>query len=91
MLIMVVFSLGLVYDRHLLYLCSYGLLILLALAELARYYKIGPLGRVIHDAMVIFLDEKDQKSSLIMSHIYLLVGLAYPLWLSDLNGRFFSF
>lgn len=87
MLIMVVFSLGFVYDRHLLYLCSFGMLLLLSLCEIIRYYKIEPIGKLIQDSLVVFLDEKDQNSSLIMSHVYLLIGLAYPLWLSDLNGN----
>ena len=53
-----------------------------------RYYKIGIVGRIIQDSMVIFLDEKDQNSTLILSHIHLLIGLSYPLWLSGLKGRF---
>ncbi|CAF0786326.1 unnamed protein product [Brachionus calyciflorus] len=85
LLIILVFVFGFVHDRSLLLLCSYGMLILLILNELIRYYKIGILGNMIQELLVIFLDEKDTNSSLILSHIYLLIGLSFPFWFSSFN------
>ena len=31
----------------------------------------------------MFVDEKDSSSKLILSHIYLLIGFSYPLWVSN--------
>ena len=38
--------------------------------------------------MGLFLDEKDISSKLILSHVYLLIGLSYPLWISNKNGKY---
>merc|ERR1719468_123391 len=84
--ICVVYSLGLFYDRHLLFLCSYGMLIVLVLFEAIRYYKIGQIGEYVENMTSLFIDEKDSNSKLILSHIYLLVGLSFPLWISDIKS-----
>lgn len=34
----------------------------------------------MHSALVVFLDDKDS-GALILTHVYLLLGLALPLWL----------
>ena len=34
----------------------------------------------------MFVDEKDSSSKLILSHIYLLIGFSYPLWVSNFKG-----
>ena len=51
-----------------------------------RYFRIGNIGALIDESMALFLDEKDMKSSIILSHIYLLIGFSYPLWISNLNS-----
>lgn len=111
-LICIAYSLGFAHDRHLLYLCSYGMLILLILIEVLlltviikwyrfefnffyflktiRYHKIGKIGVMISDTMNLFVDEKDSDSKLILSHIYLLVGFSFPLWVSNINGNISS-
>lgn len=35
--------------------------------------------------MKLFVDEKDREGSLILSHIYLLIGLSVPIWISTNN------
>jgi len=77
--------LGLALDTRFLYLCSFGMFILLILIEAVRYFKVGVLGSAVQNMMLMFVDEKDRSSKLILSHIYLLVGLSYPLWISDIN------
>ena len=48
----------------------------------------------MHSALVVFLDDKDS-GALILTHVYLLLGLALPMWLfpvdyskADLTGMF---
>jgi dolichol kinase len=77
---------GLLYDIEFLSLCSYGMLILFLLIELIRYYKIGGLSNIIDETMALFADRKDQDGQLILSHIYLLIGLSLPIWLSNHLG-----
>lgn len=43
-------------------------------------YRIGPFGEPIHSALEVFLDEKDS-GPLILTHVYLLLGFAVPLWI----------
>ena len=57
-------------------------------------YRIGPFGESIHSALEVFLDEKDS-GPLILTHVYLLLGFAVPLWLypvdymiGDSTGKF---
>lgn len=87
LLIFCVFLPGLLYDRQLLLLCSFGMFILLSLIELIRYYEIGSLSELIDDLMGLFVDQKDREGELVLSHIYLLVGLSFPVWLSNYNGK----
>lgn len=49
-------------------------------SQYIRLYRIGPFGDSIHSALQVFLDDKDS-GSLILTHVYLLLGLAVPLWL----------
>lgn len=55
--------------------------IIFLLFQCVRDLKIEPLASMIYDAFVVFLDEKDT-GSLILSHVYLLAGVAAPLWIS---------
>jgi hypothetical protein len=53
---------------------------------MVRYMRIGMISNIIQEIMNLFLDEKDTKSNLILSHIYLLLGFSFPFWISNLNG-----
>ena len=57
------------------------------LAQIVRFFKIGFLYRLIEDTMLIFLDEKDRHSKVITSHIYLVFGLSYPVWVSSFDSK----
>ena len=48
--------------------------------QYVRLFRIGPFGSSVHSALVVFLDDKDS-GALILTHVYLLLGLALPLWL----------
>jgi dolichol kinase len=45
-----------------------------------RISRVAPLGEILHQSLQVFLDEKDT-GPVILSHIYLLLGCALPLWL----------
>ena len=86
LLIVAVFSLGILKDKRFLFLCSFGIFILFALVEAVRFYRIGErVNRVLAENILIFLDEKDKNSKLILSHIYLLFGFSYPIWVSSFD------
>lgn len=53
----------------------------LHLVQVVRLESVEPLSTIIGRAFAPFLDEKDH-GALILSHIYLLVGVASPLWLT---------
>ena len=59
-----------------------------------RLKNIPPVGSRIMNAYSKFLDEKDRCGSLILSPIYLVVGLSLPLWLlsiPDPSASFFCY
>jgi len=55
---------------------------LFLLAEIIRHYKVPPFGRQLDDFFSIFTDERDTRGPLVVSHIFLLVGCAIPVWMS---------
>ena len=48
--------------------------------EVIRSRGLAPLAGPVHDFMQKFLDYRDQ-GGLILTHIYLLIGCALPVWL----------
>jgi hypothetical protein len=65
---------------------AYGVaLAALLLLEYARMSRHGPLplGQAIHKFYAHFLDDRDM-GHLVVTHLYLLLGCAFPLWLSHL-------
>jgi hypothetical protein len=55
---------------------------LFLLAEVIRHYKVPPLGSQLGEFFSIFTDERDTRGPLVVSHIFLLVGCAVPVWMS---------
>ncbi|KAG0098264.1 hypothetical protein BGZ93_000636 [Podila epicladia] len=60
---------------------SVGLATLIFL-EYIRYFAVVPFGKEIHLFLVGFLDERDG-GPIILSHLYLLMGCAAPVWLAE--------
>jgi hypothetical protein len=52
-----------------------------------RYYNIGIASSIITDLTTMFVDEKDSNSKLILSQIYLVLGLSFPFWMTNINGE----
>uniref|UniRef100_A0A6J0TQP9 dolichol kinase n=1 Tax=Pogona vitticeps TaxID=103695 RepID=A0A6J0TQP9_9SAUR len=71
---------GLIYDRQLLYVAAVVCLAVLILLEYIRYFTIKPFGQGLRHLLSLFLDERDS-GPLILTHIYLLLGLSLPVWL----------
>lgn len=55
---------------------------LFLLAEVIRHYSVPPLGNRLGDFFSIFTDERDTRGPLVVSHIFLLVGCAVPVWMT---------
>ncbi|XP_038601606.1 dolichol kinase [Tachyglossus aculeatus] len=71
---------GLVLDRPLLYVAAALCLAALVFLEYVRFFRIKPLGQTLRSLLSLFLDERDS-GPLILTHIYLLLGLSFPVWL----------
>ncbi|XP_033851257.3 dolichol kinase-like [Acipenser ruthenus] len=71
---------GLIYDRQLLHVASVGCLVVFMLLEYVRYFRIRPTGQLLRQLLTLFLDERDS-GPLILTHIYLLLGVSLPIWL----------
>jgi dolichol kinase len=59
---------------------------LFLLAEFIRHFEVPPLGRHLGTFFSIFTDERDTRGPLVVSHIFLLVGCAVPVWMSLFTG-----
>nr|XP_060613507.1 dolichol kinase [Anolis sagrei ordinatus]XP_060613508.1 dolichol kinase [Anolis sagrei ordinatus] len=71
---------GLIYDRQLLYVASAVCLGVFILLEYVRYFTIKPFGHWLRHLLSLFLDERDS-GPLVLTHIYLLLGMSLPVWL----------
>nr|CAG4641955.1 EOG090X0BFL [Eurycercus lamellatus] len=71
---------GVLLDSELLFTASVIALAAFLFLEAIRIYQIDGLGSLLNSSMAGFLDEKDQ-GSIILTHIYLLVGCSLPVWM----------
>ncbi len=44
--------------------------------------NVAPLGDIIRNAWNIYENEKDT-GPIMVSHLFLIIGLSYPVWLAD--------
>ncbi|KAG4301480.1 hypothetical protein PCK1_002406 [Pneumocystis canis] len=56
-------------------------LALFFICEVIRVFSLPPYGISLHYFLSQFTDERDNKGYIIVSHFYLLIGCASPLWL----------
>ncbi|XP_010283955.1 PREDICTED: dolichol kinase [Phaethon lepturus] len=71
---------GLIYDHQLLYVAAVLCLAVFIFLEYIRYFRIKPFGQTLRHLLSLFLDERDS-GPLILTHIYLLLGMSLPVWL----------
>ncbi|XP_032663928.1 dolichol kinase [Odontomachus brunneus] len=74
---------GMIYDTPMLYLASGVIFALCVALEVIRFLKVPPLGKVLQEGFVVFVDEKDFLLSL--TPLYLICGLSFPLWMPTSN------
>ena len=56
-----------------------GATFLFLVGEYVRYTRLPPFGHRMHDFMKVYIDKRDC-GELIVTHLYLLVGCALPVW-----------
>ncbi|KAG7928319.1 hypothetical protein KL925_001619 [Ogataea polymorpha] len=74
-------SYPLLVDPQIVALALIGLFGLLLLVELQRALRIPPLGSFFQQKFTDFLDEKDMKGEIVSSYLFLVLGVALPIWL----------
>jgi len=77
--VILVYIPGMLYDPLLLYTASIAATVLFIFLELIRITSVPGLSRILNDYLRHFTDDKDG-GSLILTNIYLLVGVSLPLW-----------
>ncbi|KAK9763867.1 dolichol kinase [Basidiobolus ranarum] len=83
-LAVLMFAPGYLYEKTFMHLAFTVALCAIIYVEYLRSFTIPPFGRTLHSFLVTFLDHRDS-GPVILSHMYLLLGCATPIWL---NGRF---
>ncbi|EFX80525.1 putative SMC6, structural maintenance of chromosome protein 6, copy B [Daphnia pulex] len=76
---------GVFFDTELLFVASVMVLAAFLLLESVRLYNLDYVGDILNKNMAGFLDEKDQ-GTLILTHIYLLIGCSLPIWIFPLKS-----
>ncbi|XP_057375490.1 dolichol kinase-like [Daphnia carinata] len=83
--IIAVFLPGIFYDVQLLFVASVIILAAFLLLEASRLHNLDYVAELLNKNMIGFLDEKDQ-GTLILTHIYLLIGCSLPIWIFPLTS-----
>lgn len=60
-----------------------GSIVLFLAVEYLRYLKLEPIGGFLDSKLRLFADFRDEKGPIIISYIYLIVGIATPLLIND--------
>ena len=60
-----------------------GTIVLFLAVEYLRYLKLEPLGKILDEKLRSFSDFRDERGPIIISYIYLIIGVATPLLIAD--------
>lgn len=71
------------YDSIIVKIALAGIIPLFLCVEYLRYLKLQPWGSSLDNALRQFADYRDRKGPLIVSYIYLILGVSVPLLLFD--------
>ena len=81
-----IFVPGICVEPNITKLASGVAMVGLIICEYLRIFKIYPFGEVLDRYLLPFVDERDS-GKVILTHIYLLFGFAFPLWLFPFNAQ----
>jgi dolichol kinase len=79
LLVVLMFVPGIVLDPRFVAFAFAAVLFIFILAEYLRVFRVPPFGETINGFMQRFLDQNDT-GIVILSHTYLLIGCALPVW-----------
>ncbi|XP_061174183.1 dolichol kinase-like isoform X1 [Saccostrea echinata] len=88
-LVLGVYVPGLIYDATLLFAASWVALGCMIIAETLRLLEVPVFGPFFHKCYSVFLDSQDE-GRLVLTPIYLLCGLSFPLWIHTYQWCDFS-
>ncbi|KAI8981400.1 hypothetical protein BDB01DRAFT_793921 [Pilobolus umbonatus] len=83
-LAVVMFVPGVLFELQFLQLAFCVALAAFIYLEYLRYFAVWPWGKSLHVFLIEFIDNRDL-GPVILSHIYLLLGCAGPVWLGSSN------
>lgn len=83
MAVVLMFLPGSVREREITKVCLAVAIVLFVALETARSTALPPLGVPLHRALRSFVDHRDKRGPVIISHVYLLLGIAVPIFLAD--------
>lgn len=72
-----------VREREITKVCLAVAIVLFVALETARSTALPPFGVPLHNALRSFVDHRDKRGPVIISHVYLLLGIAVPIFLAD--------
>ncbi|ODV85233.1 hypothetical protein CANARDRAFT_7878 [[Candida] arabinofermentans NRRL YB-2248] len=80
-------SYPMIVDPQLASLALVGLFGIFVILEMQRATELKPFGKLLQKALSTFQDEKDSIGPIVPSYIYLVLGVALPIWLGGVTGR----
>lgn len=77
----------LVLQPELVSIALFGLLGVLVIVEMLRANELPPFGGAIKALFAPFHDAKEQDGGVVLSYIYLILGVSLPLWVNNVDAR----
>ncbi|KAM3724688.1 Dolichol kinase [Dirofilaria immitis] len=77
---------GIQYDFELIWLLAWLILCIFIIIEIFRSKSISPWSKYLNSWLLIFIDKQDSPE-LILTPIYLLIGIFLPIFLSPINNN----
>lgn len=69
-------------DLEFVQFCLAGTLIVFLIIEMFRYLNLYPLGETLNKNLKEFADSRDDKGPILISYIYLLIGVSIPIFIN---------
>ncbi|KAG0661034.1 hypothetical protein C6P45_001442 [Maudiozyma exigua] len=82
-LIFLIITIPFKYDPKFVKIALAGIIPLFLCIEYIRFLKLEPVGSYLDSILHSFADERDLQGPLIISYIYLILGISFPLFLYD--------